>query len=200
MSIVSRLEGGSNMTDRELVARILAGDEQAFAELYMTNRKKLIKACATFLRNQDEVLDIVQDTFIKAQRYLPNFQFKCSLSTWLNHIAVNLCRDYLEKSKRAVPTDDAFFRYVVDTPQLHSSYEVEHLEMLREEIAKTQDPFLHAFYILHKKYQQTADRLGVPVGTVTSHLYRSRRMLIARIRQVLLLEENDGRGTSCAHA
>ena len=94
-----------NPIERDLVKRILKGDSNAFRELYDGHKKPLIRACWYFLGNDTEVEDMVQETFIKALKNLQKFRFECSLGiSWLNHIAVNLCRDLLEKEeKKACP-------------------------------------------------------------------------------------------------
>ncbi len=96
--------------ERDIVNRILKGDQMAFHALYHSYKKPLIRACWYFLGEDADVEDVLQETFIKALKNLGSFRFECSLGTWLNHIAVNLCRDLLEKKKKIFHFLWIFFR------------------------------------------------------------------------------------------
>src|SRR5579859_914568 len=95
--------------ERELVQRLLKHDATAFQAFYGAHQKDLIRACWYFLGNDPEVEDVVQDTFLKAMTNLGRFRFECSLGTWLNHIAANLCRDLLKKKRKTHPFSVDFF-------------------------------------------------------------------------------------------
>ncbi len=170
--------------EKELVRRILKGDESAFQELYATHRKALIRACYYFLGQDPEVEDVVQDAFLKALKYLPNFRFECSLGTWLNHIAANLCRDLLEKRKKSLPVS---LDYFLQTPSRTQGrgYPPEALDAIREEI-KLLDGRDRELLTLREmegaSYEVIAYKLRIPLGSVTSGLYRARQRLIERVR------------------
>jgi RNA polymerase sigma-70 factor (ECF subfamily) len=89
------------MTDeKDLVARILAGEEAAFNSLYKELRPRLLKAAAHFLGYGDPAVeDVVQETFAKALPLLPQFRFEASLFTWFNRFTVNLCLQELSKRR-----------------------------------------------------------------------------------------------------
>ena len=176
-----------NPNERELVRRILKGDSPAFQELYDTHKKALIRACWYFLGNDGEVEDMVQETFIKALKNLGNFRFECSLATWLNHIAVNLCRDYLEKKKKTLPFSVDFFSTHPSREQTNP-YPEEALKMLREEIQKLEGKDKELITLREIKglsYEAIANKLKMPVGSVTSGLFRARQKLIEKVREKL---------------
>ena len=171
--------------ERELVKRILKGDQAAFQELYNSHKKGLIRACWYFLGNDAEVEDMVQETFIKALKNLKKFRFECSLATWLNHIAVNLCRDLLEKKKKSLPFSVDYFSTRPSIEQ-QKAYPEETLKLLREEIQKLEGKDKELITLREIKglsYEAIANRLKMPVGSVTSGLFRARQKLIERVRE-----------------
>ncbi|HJT22931.1 MAG TPA: RNA polymerase sigma factor [bacterium] len=176
-----------NPNERELVQRILKGDSAAFQELYDAHKKALIRACWYFLGNDGEVEDMVQETFIKALKNLEKFRFECSLGTWLNHIAVNLCRDHLEKNKKTLPFSVDFFSTHPSREQTNP-YPEEALKLLREEIQKLEGKDKELITLREIKglsYEAIANRLRMPVGSVTSGLFRARQKLIEKVREKL---------------
>lgn len=171
-------------TDREQVQRILKGDQSAFQDLYKTHQKALIRACWYFLGNDSEVEDMVQEAFIKALKNLDKFRFECSLGTWLNHIAVNLCRDHLEKKKKTLPFSVDFFAATPSREQ-NKAYPEEALKLLREEIQHLEGRDKELITLREIKglsYEAIANRLKMPVGSVTSGLFRARQKLIEKVR------------------
>ncbi len=175
-------------TERELVARIIAGDGDAFRNLYDTHKRHLLRACWYFLGDDPETEDVVQETFIKAVQNIANFRFESSLSTWLNHIAVNLCRDLLEKKKKSLPVTVDFFNPQPSREQESTSYPEEVLTILREEIQGIEGrdkELLTLREIQGLSYEAIAHRLKIPLGSVTSGIYRARQKLIERVRKRL---------------
>jgi RNA polymerase sigma-70 factor, ECF subfamily len=171
--------------ERELVKKILNGDSAAFQEFYDSNKKALIRVCWYFLGNDAEVEDMVQETFIKALKNLGKFRFESALSTWLNHIAVNLCRDLLEKKKKNLPFSVDFFA-AQPSIQHKTPYPEETLKMLREEIQKLEGREKELITLREIKglsYEAIANKLKIPVGSVTSGLFRARQKLIERVRE-----------------
>ncbi|HUO58223.1 MAG TPA: RNA polymerase sigma factor [bacterium] len=172
-------------TEKDLVKKVLKGDSEAFQEFYNTHKKGLIRACWYFLGNDTEVEDMVQETFIKALKNLQNFRFESSLATWLNHIAVNLCRDLLEKRKKNLPFSVDFFATHPSIEQ-KNPYPEEALKMLREEMQKLEGREKELITLREIKgysYEAIANRLKMPVGSVTSGIFRTRQKLIERVRE-----------------
>ncbi len=182
---ILRMRNIVNPEDRNLVKKILKGDQTAFQDLYNSHKKALIRACWYFLGNDSEVEDMVQETFIKALKNMGKFRFECSLGTWLNHIAVNLCRDLLEKKKKNLPFSGDFF---ATTPSIEQKtpYPEEALKLLREEIQKLEGREKELITLREIKglsYEAIANKLKIPVGSVTSGIFRSRQKLIERVRE-----------------
>ncbi len=173
-----------NQNEPQLVERILKGDSEAFRELHDFHKKALIRACWYFLGDDSEVEDMVQETYIKALKNLHCFRFECSLATWLNHIAVNLCRDYLEKKKKTLPFSSDFFAGRPSIEQ-KTPYSQEALNLLRQEMGKLDGKDKELIDLREIKgltYEAIANRLKMPVGSVTSGIFRARQKLIERVR------------------
>lgn len=176
-----------SQNEPELVKRILKGESAAFREFYDSHKMALIRACWYFLGNEVDVEDMVQETFIKAMKYLTKFRFECSLSTWLNHIAVNLCRDFLGKKKKNLPYSADFFSNCPSIVQ-KEAFPEESVQLLREEIEKMENHEKELITLRDIKgwsYEAIANRLKMPVGSVTSGLFRARKKLIERVRTKL---------------
>ena len=144
----------------------------------------MIRACWYFLGNDAEVEDMVQEAFLKALKNLEKFRFECSLATWLNHIAVNLCRDYLEKKKKTLPFSADFFAAHPSREQA-TPYPEEALHLLRQEIQNLEGKDKELITLREIKglsYEAIANRLRMPVGSVTSGLFRARQKLIEKVR------------------
>ena len=175
----------TSLQEKHLVKRILKGDETAFQDLYNQHRKSLIRACYYFLGQDAEVEDVVQEAFIKALKYLPNFRQECSLGTWLNHIAANLCRDLLEKRKKAIPVSVDYFGTTPSRTQ-GRGYPPEALSAIREEIQALDGRDRELLTLREMEgasYEAIAHKLRIPLGSVTSGLYRARQRLIERVRR-----------------
>ena len=181
--------GGKTLgqNERDIVKRILKGDSASFQEFYNTHKKGLIRACWYFLGNDAEVEDMVQETFIKALKNLKKFRFECSLATWLNHIAANLCRRALEKRKKTVPVEKEYFDPLVSKEQ-ESPYPPEALKYLREEMEALEGrdkDLLRMREIDGLAYEAIAGKLRIPMGSVTSGIHRARKKVIDRVRDRL---------------
>jgi len=86
--------------DLELVTAVKGGDAQAFKILMQRYQRKVYAVAFGFLRNQEDALDVVQESFIKVHRYIGKFEGNSSFYTWLYRIVANLCIDQLRKAKR----------------------------------------------------------------------------------------------------
>ncbi|MEZ4430181.1 MAG: sigma-70 family RNA polymerase sigma factor [Nannocystaceae bacterium] len=90
----------SEADDQALVEACREGDRQAFKILMQRYQRKVYAIAFGFLRNQEDALDVVQESFIKVHRYLGNFEGNSSFYTWLYRIVTNLCIDHVRKNKR----------------------------------------------------------------------------------------------------
>jgi RNA polymerase sigma-70 factor (ECF subfamily) len=97
--------GRDPVDDRDLVDAARKGDRDAFRTLFERYHKRAYALAFGVLRNQDDALDVVQDAFIKAHKYLDKFEGNSSFYTWLYRIVMNLAIDHLRKHRRARPVE-----------------------------------------------------------------------------------------------
>lgn len=173
------------MTDeRQLVAKILAGDDAAFEELYQSVKPRLLKAAAHFLGYGDpSVEDVVQECFAKALPHLKEFRFEASLFTWFNRFVVNLCFQELNKRKKTVLAEP------IELEGWSQPLSPKVPEVLRQALLKElealpadQAEILRRRDLDGEAYLDIAQALGLAPGTVMSRLHRGRVALGARLR------------------
>lgn len=88
------------VSEKELITRIVAGDELAFRILIDTYKEMVIRTCSNFLHHHYDAEDIAQETFIQIYCSIANFNNNSSLTTWIYKIAINNCIDYQRRQKR----------------------------------------------------------------------------------------------------
>ena len=82
----------------ELVSRVINGDKQAFEAIYQATYRQVYYTCMSFLKNEQNAQDIMQDTYITALTHMQQLENPERITAWLNRIAVNKCKDFLAKN------------------------------------------------------------------------------------------------------
>ena len=179
-----------NESDQRLVARVQRGDRRAFDALVIKYQSRIATLIGRFVRDSDEVMDVTQETFIKAYRAIGSFRGDAQFYTWLYRIASNTAKNYLVAKSRRPPDTDlwvgegdpgegAIEIESVDEPQgLHERDQmlealIEGLENLPEELKVAL--VLREFDGL--TYEEIAEVMECPVGTVRSRIFRAREAL-----------------------
>lgn len=181
--------------DHTLIKRALVGDEEAYKRLLEKYRGPLYGLLYKMVRNREEAEDLVQEAFIKAFSALANFREEFAFSTWLYKIAINNCIDHLRKKKLATYSLD---RPVVmregdvkrDYPDFSSSPELtliakEKIRLIEEAINSLPERYRIVIVLRHsedKPYEEIAQILGIPLGTVKARLFRAREMLKKKLK------------------
>src|SRR6187399_2478564 len=88
-------------TDEELVARSISGDVESFNQLVLRWERPIYALAYRVIGREEEARDVCQDTFLRAYRALPGFRGQAKFSSWLYRIALNLCRDWMRRERRA---------------------------------------------------------------------------------------------------
>jgi RNA polymerase sigma-70 factor (ECF subfamily) len=194
---VLRLTAGFD-DDAGLVRRCVGGDRDAFGKLVDRYSARIFGYVSRSVSNFDEAQDVAQEVFIRAFRSLSKFDGRASFATWLFKIAANLCIDKSRKRKgepRIMPLLDE----IAETDrQIDTRWDPESLaiagEMERavETCVGRMSDKLRSVLLLHDQqffgYEEIAEILGVPVGTVKSRLYLAR----ARIQETIEEYTNGG--------
>ncbi len=190
--------------DQELVERAQRGDKRAFGMLVEKYQRKLGRLLSRLIRDQAEVEDVVQESFIKAYRALPNFRGDSAFYTWLYRIGINTAKNYLVSMGRrpqisnnieiedAENFEDANELRTMDTPET---------ELAAKEIAQTVNDTVAALpeelrtaitlrEIEGLSYEEIATLMNCPIGTVRSRIFRARETIAKRLRPLLDTPEN----------
>ncbi len=168
--------------DVRWIERVRTGDEAALATLVARHRARLIRVAANILRDPMEAEDVAQDAFIRAFREIRNLRDDRAFSGYLYRICVRLCMDRL-RSRRAEPAE---FDGVVP----HQGSRVENRVVI-EKLLQLLPPDLRTTLVLREieqmSYEEVAQAMNVPVGTVRSRLHTARE----RFRDLWLQENRD---------
>lgn len=193
------LATGNREIDQELVVRAQQGDQRAFGLLVDKYQRKLGRLLSRMVRDQAEVEDIVQESFIKAYRALPNFRGDSAFYTWLYRIGINTAKNYLVSMGRRpqaspeVEIEDA--ENFEDGDELRT-VETPEAALLSKEIAKTVNDTieslpeeLRAAITLREieglSYEEIATLMDCPIGTVRSRIFRARETIAEKLRPLL---------------
>jgi len=179
--------------DRALVVRAQQGDQRAFRELFERYHKRAYAVAFGVLKNKHDALDVVQEAFVKVHRHLDGFQGSSSFYTWLYRIVMNLAIDQLRRKKTARPVeyDDAIDREgaLADEHVLPRMLDanprrtvIRRELMARVEAALATLPDYHRQVIVLREieglsYEEMAEVLEVPKGTIMSRLFHARQKL-----------------------
>ena len=189
---------GTNLLDAELVKRVQAGDTGAFDILVQKYQHKVVNLVGRFVSDQAECQDIAQDAFIKAYRAIDSFRGDSQFYTWLYRIAANTAKNYLASRARKSPS------YTVDVE------DAEHFEgesglkeyanpenlLLTDEIKATvfnaidnlPDDLKSAITLREidgLSYEEIAQVMDCPIGTVRSRIFRARDVIDKELRPLL---------------
>jgi len=169
--------------DRDLVNQAIGGDRFAFAELVRRHERRVYNLAYRMLGREEDARDATQDAFVIALRKLPSFRGDAAFSTWMHRVTVNACYDILRKRQRE-PVQE-LPKEVEVGPGGPDHAEVTAL-LIDVRRALLEVPFeFRAPLVLHDvqdlPYEEIAEVLGVPVGTVKSRIHRGRIALAAAL-------------------
>lgn len=175
--------------DLALVRDALARREGAFACLYEKYRERVYRVAYHFVHNKADALDLCQETFVRVFQSLKTFGGRSRFSTWLMRIAANTAIDFCrhQKVRRAgelderLVTSDERHPGAAAAPDPARGLEREELRGLIDDAVAELSPEHRAVFVLHAveglTYQEIADTVGVPIGTVMSRLHYARKRL-----------------------
>lgn len=191
-------KGSTEPQDLDLVRRVQRGDSAAFDLLVRKYQHRIVGLIGRYVSDWSECQDVAQDTFIRAYRAIGSFRGDAQFYTWLHRIAVNTAKNHLVAHSRRPPTDDID---AADAEQydlgsrLRDGDTPEH-ELLRQEMEQT---VMRAVEALPEElrtaitlremdglsYEEIAQKMGCPIGTVRSRIFRAREAIDAGLRPLL---------------
>ena len=186
-------------TDPELIAECLQGRTEAFGELVLRHQDRLFGSLMTMLGSVEDARDVAQEAFVQAFQKLDSFRGQSAFYSWLFRIALNSSVDHHRRQRRPVSSIDAAREQTgVEPTDLHPenepSFGIERTERVRvvrlalSQITPEYRQVLELKELHDMKYEEIAEVVGCPVGTVRSRIHRGRSELKEKL-EVLLGEE-----------
>ena len=185
-------------TDQELVRRVQSGDKVAFDLLVRKYQHKVLKLVGRFVSDQAEAEDVAQEAFIKAYRALPSFRGDSAFYTWLYRIAINTAKNALVSNRRRPIEFDLDLQdpEQYDRQALLKEADTPEAVALTEEIRTTVEKAieqlpedLRTAIVLRElegmSYEEIAEAMDCPVGTVRSRIFRAREAIDKRLKPLL---------------
>jgi RNA polymerase sigma-70 factor (ECF subfamily) len=178
---------------------VQAGDKQAFDLLVIKYQRKIMRLLSRMIRDPAEIEDVAQEAFIKAYRALPQFRGDSAFYTWLYRIAINTARNWLAANKRAPSTPSAFENEEGETfneSDVLTDGSNPESEMASRQIAETVNKAINDLpeelrnaivmrEIDGMSYEDIAESMNCPIGTVRSRIFRAREAIALRLRPLL---------------
>ena len=189
-------------TDLMLVERTVAGDQKAFELLVIKYQRRIERLIGRMVRDVDLVEDIAQETFIRAYRALAQFRGEAQFYTWLYRIAVNTAKKALVDLKRDPLVSQSALRGGDDEDETSSveneltSAETPETVLAAKEIAAAVNSAMEALpeelrqavtlrEIEGLSYEEIAEVMSCPIGTVRSRIFRAREAISAKVKPML---------------
>lgn len=197
-SINSEGKRGSGTADAALVQRVKQGDRSAFDLLVVKYQHKILNLIMRYVKDPSEALDVAQEAFLKAYRAMPSFRGDSAFYTWLYRIAINTAKNHLVAARRRpmnlefeVTESENFEPFAMlrdgDTPERLAL-----TDEIGEAINKAVDDLpdeLRTAILLREiegmSYEQIAEAMECPVGTVRSRIFRAREAIDKRLRPLM---------------
>lgn len=177
-------------TDVDLVRRVKSRDVTAFDELVLRHQDRIMNLCVRMVGDYEDARDLCQETFVKAFSALADFEERSQFSTWIYRIAINLCLSYRRSERRSIERpmphpkkDESRPEHQVPDLSMEPQNAVlgrEAQEVVQRAIQGLDDEY-RSVVVLREiqglSYEEIADVLSVPIGTVRSRLHRARDAL-----------------------
>ena len=180
--------------DAEVIRRCLTGDERAYRELVRRYQRQVYSIALRMLRRAEDAEDLTQDTFVRMVKALDRYDPSRPFSAWLFTIVTRLCIDHIRRRKwtpvslfQTEPGSDEEYTIEVEDSGLKPDEFASHNEEERrtEELIQSLPPHYRIVVVLRHQqdlsYEEIAEALNLPLGTVKARIHRARALLKERI-------------------
>jgi RNA polymerase sigma-70 factor (ECF subfamily) len=176
--------------DAQLVVASQGGDQDAFAQLVQRHQRRVFNLVFRMLQQYEEANEVTQETFLAAWQGLPSFRGDARFSTWLYRIAYNCCLKQLEQRKRdkALQTaiqEEHVLDYADKEERASTALEIRDFQnLVREHLSMLPAKYRIVLVLRHLQemtYEEMAEILTMPIGTIKTHLFRARNLLKERL-------------------
>jgi RNA polymerase sigma-70 factor (ECF subfamily) len=179
--------------DVKLVTASKAGDQDAFSQLVQLHQRRVFNLVFRMLQNYEEANEVTQETFLAAWQGLPSFRGDARFSTWLYRIAYNCCLKQLEQRKRdkalqtAMQEEHVLLHGNTDEQTSSELDALDRATLVREHLLMLPAKYRIVLVLRHLQemtYEEMAEILTVPIGTIKTHLFRARNLLKGRLESL----------------
>ncbi len=190
--------GQEASVDAQLVERAKRGEREAFDALVRKYQHKIVGLVQRYIPDPSEALDVAQEAFLKAYRALPGFRGDSAFYTWLYRIAVNTAKNHLAARSRRPPEEDVDAEEAVQLAQESrlKEYDTPERLLLTEEIERAVAEAIEELpedlrtaltlrEVEGLSYEEIAQAMGCPIGTVRSRIFRAREAINRRLKPLL---------------
>lgn len=185
----------SRSEDSSIIREALDGHQAAYDKLMRKYHDAIYNLIYRMVREKEEVEDLTQEAFIKAFASLRSFNEEYAFSTWLYKIATNNCIDYIRKKKletfsidKPIESKDSEMTFEVPDTTYQPDKAIiaqQRKELVEEAIESLPEKYRRVIVLRHqqeKNYEEIAEILKLPIGTVKAHIFRAREMLYRYLR------------------
>jgi len=189
---------GEKQVDTALVRRVQSGDKGAFDLLVLKYQNKIVNLISRYVNDPIEALDVAQEAFIKAYRAISNFRGDSAFYTWIYRIAINTAKNHLVAQNRRPPLTDVDSQDAeqFDLETRLKDRDTPESELLRDEIEQTiysaineLPDDLRTAIVLREiegmSYDEIAEAMDCPIGTVRSRIFRARDAIDKRLKPLV---------------
>lgn len=171
-------------SDRDIIEKILSGDENLFRILIQKYKNIIFRYVLSYIPNLTDAEEVTQDVFIKLYFSLDKFRFEAGLLTYLYRIARNLCVDKLRKNKEDIYLDEIQDNLLFKDDKVEIEQDISLFQLLSK-IPDRERVVIELFYIDRQKYREISETLKIPIGTVKSRITRG----IDKLKEVIKNEK-----------
>jgi len=186
----------SRQEDSRLIHSALSGNENAYKRLLQKYHDPIYNFIFRMVHDRQQVEDLTQEAFIKAFASLKNFNEEYAFSTWLYKIATNNCIDYIRKRKlptfsinKPIQSRDSDYTYEIPDVTFQPDRQIiagQRTKLLQKAISRLPEKYKRVIHLRHteeRSYEEIAEMLKLPIGTVKAHIFRAREMLYKYLRE-----------------
>ena len=183
-------------SDVQVIARARRGEESAFAELLRRFRAPVFNLCLRMLKNRDDAEDVAQDVFIKVFGMLERYDDRYAFRSWIFKIAANQCIDFIRRNRVKLQSLDEPMNYKGEeierqfpdqAPNPEETVETREIGQLLLQITDELPPHYRSMIVLRHQeqlsYEEIADVLDLPLGTVKARIHRARAMMKDKLKR-----------------
>ncbi len=179
----------AGLDESVLAASARRGDKAAFGELVRMHQRKVLRMVVGMVGDLDSAMDIVQDSFVRAYQALDRFDETQPFYPWISKIAGNLAINHIRKRSRETSLDLEITEQASANPDPLEKLQLEETDRSFMKAVSELPLQYRAVFILRNfeelSYEEIAERLEISVGTVDSRLYRARRILVDKLKELL---------------